>query len=308
MTFRQIDLYKQFYPGAKNAEAVFEAFIDHMSPYLFNWDYFINQPKLDQKTKDILKDVVYLEQLIGSTDIRARFYDLIRERPRAVIALPHLVAARWDQSMGSIRVRPTESRSDEVSLDFHNPDREKIDDYYRFFVGSGLQSLIERKHIKSLVDYLFGVEVGIDTARRKGVTGKMMEGLCQRLLADFSNRHGHKLEREVIGRGIDGYNSSGLNPDRRYDFSLITTSGCLFLIECNFYNTTGSKLKATAGEYTDLSQQIRSLKNERIGFIWITDGPGWLKTRAPLKESFGKIDYILNLDLINRGILPAICS
>lgn len=38
-------------------------------------------------------------------------------------------------------------------------------------------------------------------------------------------------------------------------------------------------------------------------FIWITDGFGWKVTQKPLNETFDGTDYILNLDMLEKGIL-----
>lgn len=46
--------------------------------------------------------------------------------------------------------------------------------------------------------------------------------------------------------------------------------------------------------------------NDGHKFIWITDGIGWNSTKLPLLETFNHIDYILNLDMVLKGILEDI--
>ena len=46
--------------------------------------------------------------------------------------------------------------------------------------------------------------------------------------------------------------------------------------------------------------------NPQHTFIWITDGLGWKKTQKPLREAFDTIDYILNLAMLEKGILEDI--
>jgi len=48
------------------------------------------------------------------------------------------------------------------------------------------------------------------------------------------------------------------------------------------------------------------LTNDGHKFIWITDGIGWAKTKAPFRETFNYIDYILNLEMLSKRILEDI--
>ncbi|RMF26263.1 MAG: restriction endonuclease, partial [Cyanobacteria bacterium J083] len=83
------------------------------------------------------------------------------------------------------------------------------------------------------------------------------------------------------------------------DFA-INTPDKLILIETNFYSGGGSKLKSTAGEYSDIFLQWQKDGHD---FIWITDGVGWLTSKAALHDTFDKIDYVLNLEMVQKGIL-----
>ena len=71
------------------------------------------------------------------------------------------------------------------------------------------------------------------------------------------------------------------------------------LVETNFYGGGGSKLKATAGEYKNLFNVLKG----KYKFIWITDGYGWKKTALSLCEAFNHNDHVLNLSMLEHGIL-----
>ena len=94
--------------------------------------------------------------------------------------------------------------------------------------------------------------------------------------------------------------------DRSFDFA-IDSGYKLYLIETNYYSGGGSKLKSVAGEFTTLFNFLKD-KTPEHGFIWITDGKGWETAVNPLRESFDKVDYILNLDMVQNGILEDIIS
>ncbi|WP_313771157.1 DpnII family type II restriction endonuclease [Mycoplasmopsis felis] len=50
-----------------------------------------------------------------------------------------------------------------------------LDEYLLFLDKTGLLDLISNKIINNLVDYVLGVEVGLDSNSRKNRTGKSME-------------------------------------------------------------------------------------------------------------------------------------
>ena len=72
------------------------------------------------------------------------------------------------------------------------------------------------------------------------------------------------------------------------------------VIECNFYNTTGSKPIETANAYMDLQRKIR--ERQGISFIWITDGPAWEQMKQTIIQSFREIDFPMNYTIASERI------
>ena len=62
-------------------------------------------------------------------------------------------------------------------------------------------------------------------------------------------------------------------------------------------------MKSTAGEYITMFDYWKKDGHE---FIWITDGHGWKTTSRPLEETFNHIDYLLNLKMVELGVLDEI--
>jgi type II restriction enzyme len=93
-----------------------------------------------------------------------------------------------------------------------------------------------------------------------------------------------------------------VDADRGFDFA-IKNGGHLFLIETNYYNGGGTKLKSVAGEFQTLSTAIKA---QGFDFVWITDGLGWRTCKDQFHAAFDKIDYTLNLDMILKGVLEGI--
>jgi hypothetical protein len=88
---------------------------------------------------------------------------------------------------------------------------------------------------------------------------------------------------------------------RSFDFAIYNPiSKKLKLVETNFFNGGGSKLKAVSGEFKGLHDE---LEKQEIDFIWITDGLGWRTTLRPLEEVFNHNKYIFNLSMLEENIL-----
>ena len=64
----------------------------------------------------------------------------------------------------------------------------------------------------------------------------------------------------------------------------------------------GSKLKAVAGEFTELSQFVVT-SEDNVEFVWVTDGIGWKTAHLPLAEAFGHIVNVFNLEMLKNGFL-----
>ena len=60
-----------------------------------------------------------------------------------------------------------------------------IDEYSKFMRNTGLFDLLENHIINNLVDYIMGVEVGMDTNGRKNRTGEAMEDLVESYLIKY---------------------------------------------------------------------------------------------------------------------------
>ena len=278
---------------------------------IFTWDYFTNFEKVKVNVKKVEKELNLLNYLIGKENIEDEFLTLIEEYPKIRVALPLLIAIRKDKLSNMPIITDMDSLiAENKKYIFYDELTDNIkDELLIFFRESGLKDIFKNKHIKNLVDYCFGVEVGFDTNARKNRTGTLMEDIVSNYLKEFCNENNdyayieqatQKRIKEFFNYEIEIDKSS-----RRFDFALYNKEiNRLFLIEVNYYSGGGSKLKATAGEYKGLNNFIKS---QGIEFIWITDGKGWLTALNPLEETFNHNDYVINLDMVKSGILEEIC-
>ena len=290
----------------------FDILISTLSESIFTWDYFVDFRKIKKNVKQFEKELNILNYLIGKDNIEEEFINLIEEYPNIRKALPLLIAVRKSKLKETSIINDIETLIPEnKSYIFYDELNQHIkNELLIFFKNSGLKDIFKNKHIKNLVDYCFGVEVGLDSNSRKNRTGDLMEEIVAKFLYKFcqENKEFSFIKQATKKRIKDefDYKIDIDKNNRKFDFALYNSfSKKLYLIEVNYYSVGGSKLKATAGEYQYLND---FLKNQGIYFIWITDGKGWLTALNSLEETFNHNDYVINLYMLKNGILNKICK
>lgn len=290
----------------------FEDLKSTLQESIFSWDYFTDFEKVKINVKKVEKELNILNYLIGKDNIEIEFISLINEYPNIRKALLLLIAVRKDKLTDTPIITDMDTLIPENKKHiFYDPLDDNIkSELLIFFRETGLKDIFENKYVKNLVDYCFGVEVGFDTNARKNRTGTLMENIVSNYLEEFcrENTNFSYIEQATQKRIKDTFNYD-IQIDknsRRFDFALYNNKGNkIYLIEVNYYSGGGSKLKATAGEYKGLNDFVKS---QNIDFIWITDGKGWMTALNPLEETFNHNDYVINLDMIKKGILNIITN
>lgn len=289
----------------------FEDLKNTLQDSIFTWDYFTDFEKVKINIKKVEKELNILNYLIGKDNLEEEFIILICEYPNIRNALLLLIAVRKDKLTDTPIITDIDTLVPEnKKYIFYDPLNDNIkSELLIFFRESRLKDIFEKKYVKNLVDYCFGVEVGFDTNARKNRTGTLMENIVSNYLEEFckENKGFSYIEQATQKRIKESFDYS-IQIDknsRRFDFALYNHNiKKIYLIEVNYYSGGGSKLKATAGEYQYLNDFVKS---QNIDFVWITDGKGWLTSLNPLEETFNHNDYVINLNMIKNGILEEIC-
>ena len=271
------------------------------------WSYFVNWEKVIANTKKIEIELNILNYLIGKSNFDKEFKQLIKKHPEAAKAIPALIAVS-SKKKGKLKIL-VDYKNKKLTYKDYDFSKKKLqaDDisrYLDFVKGTGLKQLFTSKRIKNLVDYMIGIEAGLDTNGRKNRGGDAMEEIVEAFIRDLCSVNKYKYIKEANASKIKselGYVVPVDKSSRRYDF-VIDNGKELFLIETNFYGGSGSKLKSTAGEYQSLYDKVKN----KYKFIWITDGLGWTKTSKPLRETFDHNEYVFNLSMLEKGILQAL--
>jgi type II restriction enzyme len=276
--------------------------------YWVNWD----KVKSNIGAYEIMLNT--MNYLVGKNNIEEKAFQLLTQQPQLVATIPILIACR-DNSLDVLNYDDNFNMHVE-KLDFEHP-QDDISLYVKFMQDTGLLDFLKSHVTKSLVDYVFGVEVGLDSNGRKNRSGTENENILERNLIKLVEHNPHceyktqatanwiqKHWEITVPEALDRKRKGG----RRYDGAVLNRqTNKIIIIETNFYGGGGSKLKAVAGEFSEMYGQFLS-QDTNINFVWISDGPGWDTARNPMREAFDVIPNIINLNMVNNGYLSTIVN
>lgn len=262
------------------------------------WDYFVNWKKVFANSSDLEITLNKLNYLLGKENLKEEFKKLYSSNPDIVKALPVLLAVRENK----LEVFDKVTKNSEF-FDFSGTEKDS-EKYYEYLEKSGLARLFQKDGVKNLVDYVMGVEVGLDSNGRKNRGGSLMEEIVESFISELCNKNGFEYLSQARATAIKskwGVDVKVDKSERSFDFAVFNPKNKkVKLFEVNFYNGGGSKLKAVCGEFKSLYTE---LKDQNIDFIWITDGLGWFTTKRPLEETYNHNEYVFNLNMLEAGIL-----
>lgn len=261
----------------------FETFISQLSETNATLDYFTDFGKIKSSIHKISIKLNQLNYLIGKEDLKLAIEELFEENAKVFEVLDVLIAVRKNK-----KAKTFNKLGKIVLLDSYFETSDKI---YEFIEETGLAEIFRNKNITNLVDYVFGVEVGLDTNARKNRGGKNMA----KAVSIIFDKAKIFYKSEVNSTDFPEITSLGADL-KRFDF-VIKTEVKTYLIETNFYNGGGSKLNEVARAYSDVAPKINQYSN--FEFVWITDGQGWLSAKNKLEEAFSIIPSVYNLTTLN---------
>lgn len=267
-------------------------------------EYYVNWEKVERETKKFELELNTLNYLIRKENIYEETLRLFEQQPNLIKAIPSLIASR-DKVLDILSIDDNDDMSFE-RLDFSKIDTDRIEDYVIFAEDSGLLDFLQNKANRSLVDYVYGIEAGLDSNARKNRSGTTMEGILERHVSKLASELGLEWKAQATAAYIKEKWNVEVPVDkseRRFDVAVyLEKNNKLWLIETNYYGGGGSKLKAVAGEFTELSQFVVQSK-DNVEFVWVTDGQGWKTAHLPLSEAFEHIVNVFNLNMLKNNYL-----
>lgn len=293
----------------ETSSAKLEYFFKNLSPTNRTPEYYVNWDKVIENTKEIELSLNTLNYLIGKEDIRNEANQLFISQPNLLKAVPALIASR--KSNLDVLSFDDENNMYFEKVNFKKIDGTKLDDYLNFMEKSGLLKFLQNNVQRNLVDYVFGVEAGLDSNARKNRSGTTMENIVERIVAKTCETLNLDFRIQATSNWMEknwGVNVPVDKSARRFDVAVYDKEKHkVYVIETNYYGGGGSKLKSVCGEFTTLNQLVNTSNND-IVFIWITDGLGWETAKIPMSEAFAVIDNIFNLSMLKNNFLTELLT
>ncbi len=264
----------------------FNTFLSQLSETNATLDYFTDFDKIRNNVNKISIKLNQLNYLIGKENLEEAIGELYTENPKVFEVLDILIAIRKNKNTKTFN-----NRGEIVVMNSYFSSLQLV---YEYIKETGLADVFRNKDITNLVDYVFGIEVGLDTNARKNRGGDNMS----KAVSLVFDKAGIFYKKEVRNTIFPEIVSLGADV-KQFDF-VIKTHKKTYLIETNFYNTGGSKLNEVARAYSDVAPKINQYENYE--FVWITDGQGWLSAKNKLEEAYNIIPSMYNLITLEEFI------
>lgn len=279
----------------------FNAWLSKFRESIADYKYYINFKKVYENVNALKIELNLLNSLIGSKDIETDFINLYTKYPEVLKAIPILLAKRecdiyCQDANGGHLFR--------FNTDEYKTEGEK---YVYFMRETGLFDLLESHLINNLIDYVTGVETGLDSNGRKNRGGHLMEDLVESYLQKagfvkdktyFKEFYIHQIT-DKWDVDLSAISNQG-KMEKRFDF-VVKTDSMIYVIETNFYGSGGSKLNETARSYKTLALEAGTING--VTFVWFTDGKGWTSARHNLEETFDVMPHIYSINDLENGII-----
>ncbi len=272
----------------------FKTWLAGMRPSINGYGYYADFQKIYANVEAVKVELCIMNSLIGSKDIEDDFKKLLARFPDILRCIPILLAVRTSEIY---------AQDEDGAFEYDFGSKKFSDEQYAAFMRkTGLFDLISGHIVNNLIDYCLGIETGLDSNGRKNRGGHQMEDLVEGFLA----RAGASYHKEMYLQEIEeqwGVDMSAISADgkstKRWDF-VVRAEDAIYVIETNFYASSGSKLNETARSYKMIAEEMKKVQG--VEFVWVTDGGGWKNARGNLEETFGVMDHIYNIRDLENGV------
>lgn len=300
---------------AKSNQDKFDYFMSTRTETNRTPSYWVDWQKVNHNMTKYRNKLAKLDCLVGQNDILTKAKKFFTEHPDLLSVVPILLGTHEHQLDVMLDKDDTFTT---CTLDFESPNLQMLDQYLDFMQQTGLLDTLSQQISKPLSSYVYGIEVGLDTNARKNRSGFQNEAILAKSL-EIIKQHNSAVETatQITGANIkkrwhinvpeplDEKRAGG----RIYDGAIFNkATGKVTIIETNFYNANGSKLKAVAGEFSNVFEYINSHNSKQVNFAWISDGCGWDQSKNPLREAFDIIPNIFNLQMVQKGYLAELIN
>lgn len=281
----------------------FDSWLATFKPSIADYTCYANLQEAVTNVEKIKIPLCILNALIGSENIEEDFEYIITQYPETLKCIPILIGKR------EMDILVMDDERGLLDLCFCQANQD-IEAYITFMEKIGLFDMLKNKRILNLVDYVTGVETGLDSNARKNRGEHLMEDLVERYLRKaglikdknyFKEMHIHEIE-EMWHINLSSL-SNNRESEKSFDF-VVKGKDTIYGIKANFYTREDTKLNEIARSYTAFALEAKNIPFFK--FIWITDGHGWNKARNKLKETYDVLEDLYNIHNLENNILPKV--
>jgi len=280
----------------------FNNWLSKFKASISDYGHYVDFDKVHKNVSAIKVELNILNSLIGSKDVENEFEQIIVKYPETLKCVPILLAIR-EREIFAV------DRDGEFTYNFRNANY-GIEQYKIFMRKTGLFDLLENHILSNLLDYVTGVETGLDSNGRKNRGGHLMENLVESyiqkagLIKDESYFKEMKIGdiESMWGLDLSVLSNQGKTV-KRFDY-VAKTDRSVFGIETNFYTGGGSKLNETARSYKNIAVETKAI--DGFEFMWLTDGRGWTSARNNLEETFDVMEHLYSIADLENSVLNRI--
>jgi type II restriction enzyme len=300
-------------------EDLSKLFVNNLVETNRGFDFYVNWDNIEDYKKFEI-ELSAMNVLIKSENIEKKFFELAHKIPTFIATFPFLFALskaeRLDVWNGRNELSVVNEQLDgtdnfNYSFDIQQLKKglnnEQISHYYVMFDRIGLKHLFENLLEKSVIDYVIGVLVGLDTNGRKNRGGTAFEDACEPIISEICTNYGVKMISQKQFKILReyGFEISEDVENRKADFILIKDKKVLN-IEVDYFFRGGSKPEEIIDSYINRQNDLEKLN---IGFALLTDGMCWdNKDKNQLQKGFRNLDNLMNYHLSKTGMLEEVIS
>jgi type II restriction enzyme len=149
----------------------FDSWLSRFKKSISDYGYYVDFEKIYCNVESVKLELNILNSLIGSNNIEYDFDLLLTKYPECLKCIPLLLAVRKNE----IRVIDGDG---EFCFSFCEMNY-TMQEYKTFMRKTGLFNLLQKRILNNLIDYVTGVETGLDSNGRTNRGGYLMENLVE---------------------------------------------------------------------------------------------------------------------------------
>lgn len=300
-----------------NYDELSEIFVNNLLETNRGFDFYVNWKNADAY-KDFEIELNAMNVLIRAENIKEKFYELARKLPTFIGTFPLLFAlSKNERNEIWSGKNPLAVVGDEIGNDENlkytfeikklknGLEEDEIEKYYYFFERIGLKHLCENLLEKSLIDYVVGVLVGLDSNGRKNRGGTAFEDACEPVIRKICKKYNVEVISQKQFKYLKeyGFEVSEDVENRKADFILVKDKKALN-IEVDYFFRGGSKPEEIIDSYINRQNDLNKIN---MGFVLLTDGLCWdNKSKNQLQKGFRNLNYLMNFYLAKNGMLEEV--